>query len=52
LIPVGLDNDYGHPAASTVELWGSLPGTTLGRTDTQGDLVVTADSSGVHLLGR
>ena len=49
LIPVGAGNDYGHPAASALNLWGSLAGTELARTDTQGDVVVQFDARGLHL---
>ncbi|MBU6214093.1 MAG: ComEC/Rec2 family competence protein [Actinomycetales bacterium] len=40
LIPVGVHNDYGHPAPDTVTLWGNRGRTQLGRTDTDGDLVI------------
>lgn len=39
LIGVGRDNDYGHPAASTMSRLRSL-GMTVGRTDTDGDVAV------------
>ncbi|QMU75565.1 MBL fold metallo-hydrolase [Streptacidiphilus sp. PB12-B1b] len=40
LISCGLGNSYGHPARSTLELLRSV-GSTVLRTDTQGELAVT-----------
>ena len=49
LIPVGAHNDYGHPAEIAVKLWGNHGRTRLGRTDTEGDLVVHACAQQVCL---
>ena len=46
LISVGLGNSYGHPAPSTLDLLRSV-GSTVLRTDIEGDLAVTDD--GGHL---
>jgi competence protein ComEC len=41
LIPVGRHNDYGHPAHTALSLWADRGLTELGRTDTNGDLVIS-----------
>lgn len=45
LVPVGRDNDYGHPAGRLVETL-ERGGATVLRTDTDGDLAVLVDSDG------
>lgn len=45
LISVGADNDYGHPAASTLALL-QRAGIQVHRTDREGDLAVTVTGSG------
>ncbi|MEZ0091593.1 ComEC/Rec2 family competence protein [Streptacidiphilus sp. EB129] len=45
LISCGIDNSYGHPAPSTLGLLHSL-GTTVLRTDQQGDLAVLDEPAG------
>jgi competence protein ComEC len=52
LISVGLGNDYGHPAPSTMALLGS-GGTVIRRTDLEGDLAVAAGPDGeLRVRGR
>lgn len=48
LIGVGVDNDYGHPAARTVAAYRAV-GAVVGRTDLDGDLAVVLDDA--HRLG-
>lgn len=52
VISVGADNDYGHPAAETVEAWMSVSARVL-RTDQHGDvaIVVRDDTPGGASLG-
>jgi len=52
LVSVGVDNDYGHPAPSTMELLARL-GMTVARTDTAGSVAVvrTVAGLGVATLG-
>ncbi|WP_378787084.1 ComEC/Rec2 family competence protein [Nonomuraea fastidiosa] len=45
LISVGADNDYGHPAASTLNLLRRL-GLTVHRTDKSGDIAVVEQEGG------
>jgi competence protein ComEC len=45
IISVGKDNDYGHPAASTVELL-EHAGMQVRRTDRDGDVAVVVDDHG------
>ncbi|HNA99567.1 MAG TPA: ComEC/Rec2 family competence protein, partial [Marmoricola sp.] len=45
LISVGTDNDYGHPAAATLELL-HQSGSLIRRTDQQGDIAVLVTSDG------
>ncbi len=51
LVSVGLDNDYGHPAPSTVRSLTSA-GTTVGRTDLSGSVAVVHDDRGLGLVTR
>jgi competence protein ComEC len=51
LISVGADNDYGHPAASTLRLLGST-GAVVARTDQLGDLAVVAADGRLSLATR
>ncbi|SEF67935.1 competence protein ComEC [Nonomuraea solani] len=52
LISVGADNDYGHPASSTLGLLRRL-GLTVHRTDQSGDLaVVEGDDGGMAVVPR
>ena len=44
LVSVGADNDYGHPAAETLEAW-SRAGALVARTDLLGDVAVV-DAAG------
>lgn len=45
VISVGLDNDYGHPAPSTLDLL-HRAGMLVRRTDLDGDVAVTVDERG------
>ncbi len=45
VISVGLGNDYGHPAASTLDLLGRA-GMKVLRTDLDGDVAVVVDTAG------
>ena len=45
VISVGLDNDYGHPAASTLRML-RRAGMVVRRTDLDGDVAVTVESDG------
>ncbi|MEV4080282.1 ComEC/Rec2 family competence protein [Nonomuraea fuscirosea] len=52
LISVGADNDYGHPAVSTLNLLRRL-GLTIYRTDKEGDLaVVEREEGGLAIVSR
>jgi competence protein ComEC len=51
LISVGADNDYGHPAASTLRLLRST-GAVVARTDQEGDLAVVATGGRLSLANR
>ncbi|MGD9957672.1 MAG: ComEC/Rec2 family competence protein, partial [Candidatus Nanopelagicales bacterium] len=51
LIGVGVDNDYGHPAQSTVAQYQAV-GAVVGRTDLDGDLAVVRDDAGILRLLR
>lgn len=51
LISVGADNDYGHPATSTLGLLRSL-GLTVYRTDQSGDLAVVEREGGMVVVPR
>jgi competence protein ComEC len=50
LISVGEDNDYGHPAPSTVAALASVPGLAVYRTDEDGR--ITVDSGGTTFSVR
>jgi competence protein ComEC len=45
VVSVGADNDYGHPAAGTLDLLRD-GGTTVVRTDLRGDIAVVLDDAG------
>ena len=45
VVSCGADNDYGHPATTTVRDWQGSGATTL-RTDLQGDVFVSIDAGG------
>jgi len=45
LISVGVGNDYGHPAPSTVAALASFPGLAVYRTDQDGRITVESDGS-------
>ncbi|MBB5628734.1 ComEC/Rec2 family competence protein [Sphaerisporangium krabiense] len=51
LVSVGEDNDYGHPAPLTLTRLRTL-GIRVYRTDTQGDLAVTADQDHLSIVPR
>jgi competence protein ComEC len=51
LISVGADNDYGHPAPSTLRLLRGA-GAAVARTDQQGDLAVVAVAGRLSLATR
>lgn len=51
LISVGADNDYGQPAASTVEAWRAA-GALVARTDESGDVAVVPTADGVGVVTR
>jgi competence protein ComEC len=43
LISCGIDNDYGHPHAITLEHLSAIPGLVIHRTDTEGTIEVASD---------
>jgi competence protein ComEC len=47
LISCGVDNEYGHPHAITLEQLASVPGLHIRRTDLEGTLEVVADDGGI-----
>jgi competence protein ComEC len=49
VISAGKKNDYGHPAASTIELYRSVGAEVL-RTDQLGSIFVVKDSGGMHVV--
>ena len=49
LVSAGIDNDYGHPAPSTLDLL-RRAGMTVARTDTGGSIAVTRAPSGTLAL--
>jgi competence protein ComEC len=51
LVSVGKDNDYGHPAASTLAVLRHA-GMRVARTDQEGDLAVTVRGGRVGLAHR
>ncbi|MGP3536576.1 ComEC/Rec2 family competence protein [Microbacterium sp. RD1] len=48
LIPVGADNDYGHPRETLLSLLRHV-GTRIARSDVDGHIAVWRDGSGLHL---
>ncbi|RJS47939.1 ComEC/Rec2 family competence protein [Nocardioides cavernaquae] len=51
VISVGADNDYGHPAQSTLDVL-TATGAAVHRTDTDGDVVVVAGQDGLEVGTR
>ncbi len=51
LISVGAENDYGHPAPETVEVWTAL-GALVARTDRDGDVAVVSTGDGLGVVTR
>jgi len=51
LVSVGADNDYGHPAPQTIAAL-ERAGALVGRTDTDGTLVVVGSGSSLRLVDR
>jgi competence protein ComEC len=51
LISVGAGNDYGHPAARTVDLL-SATGATVERTDVDGTVLVAGDREHLRVISR
>jgi competence protein ComEC len=51
VISVGADNDYGHPAQSTLDVLAAT-GAVVRRTDRDGDVVVVAGSHGLEVGTR
>ncbi|GAB3072313.1 ComEC/Rec2 family competence protein [Intrasporangium mesophilum] len=51
VISVGKDNDYGHPAPSTLHALESR-GFEVHRTDLEGDVAVVEDASGIRAVSR
>jgi competence protein ComEC len=47
LISCGVDNEYGHPHAITLEHLAAVPGLHIRRTDLEGTLEVVADRGGI-----
>ena len=47
LISCGVDNEYGHPHAITLEHLAAVPGLDIRRTDLEGTLEVIADAGGI-----
>jgi len=47
LISCGVDNEYGHPHAITLEHLAAIPGLVVHRTDVEGTLEVVADADGI-----
>lgn len=43
VIPVGSDNDYGHPTPETMTVLAAAPGLEVARTDLDGQIVVETD---------
>ncbi|HEY8177341.1 MAG TPA: ComEC/Rec2 family competence protein, partial [Candidatus Limnocylindria bacterium] len=52
LISCGVDNEYGHPHAITLEHLAGVPGLHIRRTDLEGTLEVVADGAGIVSGGR
>ncbi|MGZ8742459.1 MAG: ComEC/Rec2 family competence protein [Nocardioides sp.] len=51
VVSVGEDNDYGHPAGSTVDLLRGA-GATVVRTDLRGDVAVVVDGDRLRVVSR
>ncbi len=51
VVSVGVDNDYGHPAPSTLSMLRRL-GYVVWRTDRSGDVAVVGGEGGVGVVGR
>ncbi|MFD2081485.1 competence protein ComEC [Actinopolymorpha cephalotaxi] len=51
IISVGADNDYGHPAPSTIATLAST-GSRVARTDENGAVAVVKDGAGLGLVAR
>ncbi|GAA2758554.1 ComEC/Rec2 family competence protein [Actinopolymorpha rutila] len=51
MISVGADNDYGHPAPSTIAILAST-GARVARTDRSGAVAVVKDDTGLGLVAR
>ena len=51
IISVGANNDYGHPAQSTIALYENL-GARVWRTDQAGDIAVTETAAGLKVVSR
>jgi competence protein ComEC len=49
VISVGLGNDYGHPAPSTLAALRATPGLALYRTDLDGRVVVESDGHAIQV---
>jgi competence protein ComEC len=47
VISCGANNDYGHPAPSTVAALEAVPGLELRRTDQDGAVVVESDGNAI-----
>ena len=51
LVSVGEDNDYGHPAPTTLALLEGA-GATVRRTDEDGDVAVVVDDGELRVVSR
>ena len=51
LISVGAGNDYGHPAQDTIAAY-EAEGSSVLRTDHQGDIAIVVDSQGLRAVSR
>jgi hypothetical protein len=51
VIEVGEGNDYGHPTSKTLAAWQST-GSTVYRTDMDGNIVVTTDGEDITVITR
>jgi competence protein ComEC len=51
LISVGKDNDYGHPASSTLRLLGAAH-MLVRRTDEDGDVAVAVSGAGIRVVSH
>ena len=51
VVSVGEDNDYGHPAGSTVDLLRDA-GAAVVRTDLRGDVAVVVDGDRLRVVSR